>query len=152
MEPDLQAINNPYIAAARARTVASTIPISRSPMYSFGGATQGGPPPVSNTTPGTLNSQSSASMSNIDPALRGSATERAGAPMSHSQRNSSQRFEGGPFSESESSSEDNSHAGSNSSDDDGNDMPDVGWAATGQARQAHPGMYLSELECRLTPS
>ena len=31
-------------------------------------------------------------------------------------------------------------------------MPDVGWAATGQARQAHPGMYLSELECQLTPS
>ena len=78
-------------------------------MYSFSRATQGGPPPVPNTTPGTLNSQSSTSMSNIDPALRSSMTECAGAPMSHSQHNASQRFEGGPFSELESSSEHNSH-------------------------------------------
>ena len=129
------------------------IPISNAPVYSFDGVTQGGPPPVPDTAQGILNSQSSVPVSNIDPVLRGSAPEPAGS-TSHPKRNSGRTsLEDGTSSESESTSEDNSRsdrAGSGFSDDDGDDMPDVGWAATGQARTVHPGMYLSGSEYLLT--
>jgi len=91
--------------------------------------------------------------SNIDPTLLGRASELAGAPMSLPKPNPCQ-IGGGSSSESESSSEQDScsdQADSNSSDEDGDEMPDVGWAATGKARKTHPGMHLSGLECLLTP-
>ena len=68
--------------------------------------------------------------------------------MNNPQCDSGQTFEGGSPSGSENLSGHClylSSVDSNSSDDDGDDMPDVGWVMSGQARQAHPGMYLSEL-------
>ena len=144
-EPDLQAINNPYVAAARARTQAPTIPFS-SPVYNFSGVTQSGPPPVLDST---SKPQSDVP---IDPALLARAPRLAGAPTSVPKHNIRRLPEGGSSSESESSSECDSRSDSGSSDDDKDDMPDVGWAATGQARDAHPGMYSSGLEYLLTPS
>ena len=68
--------------------------------------------------------------------------------MNNPQCNSGRTFEGGSSSGSENLSGHHSYfslVDSNLSDNDGDDMPDVGWVMTGQARQAHPGMYLSEL-------
>ena len=68
--------------------------------------------------------------------------------------NPHQALEGNSSSESDSSSEHSSRPSaedSSSSDNDNDDMPDVGWAATGQARDAHPGMYLSGSEYLLMP-
>ena len=94
-------------------------------------------------------------MTNIDPALCGHAPGLPGVLTSITKGNPCQALEGNSFSsESDSSSEHSSRPSaedSSSSDNDNDNMPDVGWAATGQARDAHPGMYLSGLEYLLTP-
>lgn len=51
--------------------------------------------------------------------------------------------------ESEDESENSEESKSGSSDEDEGDMLDVGWAATGQAREAHPGKSLFAHECPL---
>ena len=94
-------------------------------------------------------------MTNIDPALRGHAPGLPGVLTSVAKGNPHQALEGdSSSSESDNSSEHGSRPGaedSSSSDNDNDDMPDVGWAATGQARDAHPGMYLSGSEYLLMP-
>lgn len=122
-EPDLQALNNSFIAAAKATRVASNasqhqLPVNASNTAGSHLATSGGPLPqtaVSRTASTT--SADAYFYHSLDPALRQTGSQLR-----------------------ESKSSDSSEG--DSSSDDGSEDEHIGWGAVGGCHSVHPGELL----------